>query len=393
MQRRVGPRAPGPADARAGAVPWPGVRVLGMLQVVAGAVALRRLARGRVRHPPLAVPPAPVAAAATVSVVIPARDEAERIGPCLGALRGHPDVLELIVVDDGSSDATAAIAHAHGARVLDGAPLPAGWVGKPWALQQGLEAASGDVVVSLDADTRPRPGLVRALAGALEDADLVTAGCRFACDTAGERWLHPAFLATLVYRFGPSDAAGPPPRPGRLLANGQCTAVRRTALLAAGGYALAAGHMTDDAALARGLAARGWRVRFRDGADLITVDMHQSAREVWREWGRSIALPDVTSARWQAADLAMAWLVLALPPVRLLARRAGAVDRVLLAVRWTLLLGLRRTYARRGAAFWLSPLADPLAVLRLTLSALRPPRRWRGREYGGAAGTAHRSSS
>jgi dolichol-phosphate mannosyltransferase len=101
----------------------------------------------------------------------------------------------------------------------------------------------------------------------------------------------------------------------------------------------------------------------------------------------------VTSARWQAADLAMGWLVLALPPLRLLARRAGAVDRVLLAVRWSLLLGLRRAYARRGAAFWLSPLADPLAVVRLTASALRPPRRWRGREYGGAAGTAHRSPS
>jgi dolichol-phosphate mannosyltransferase len=367
------------------------VRALGLLQGFAGVVALGRLSRGRVRHAPLvAAPPAPLA---TVSVVIPARDEADRIGPCLDALRGERDVLELIVVDDGSSDATAAIARGHGARVLDGAPLPAGWVGKPWALQQGLEAASGDVVVSLDADTRARPGLVRALAAALGDADLVTAGCRFACDTAGERWLHPAFLATLVYRFGPSDAAGRPPRPARLLANGQCTAVRRTALLEAGGYALAAGHMTDDAALARGLAARGWRVRFRDGADLITVDMHESAREVWREWGRSIALPDVTSARWQAADLALCWLVLALPPLRLLARRAGAVDRALLAVRWSLLLGLRRAYARRGAAFWLSPLADPLAVLRLTASALRPPRHWRGREYVGGGSTALRSGS
>jgi dolichol-phosphate mannosyltransferase len=356
------------------------VRALGLLQGFAGVVALGRLSRGRVRHAPLvAATPAPLA---TVSVVIPARDEADRIGPCLDALRGEHDVLELIVVDDGSSDATAAIARGHGARVLDGAPLPAGWVGKPWALQQGLEAASGDVVVSLDADTRARPGLVRALAAALGDADLVTAGCRFACDTAGERWLHPAFLATLVYRFGPSDAAGRPPRPARLLANGQCTAMRRTALLHAGGYALAAGH-----------AARGWRVRFRDGADLITVDMHESAREVWREWGRSIALPDVTSARWQAADLALCWLVLALPALRLLARRAGAVDRALLTVRWSLLLGLHRAYAHRGAAFWLSPLADPLAVLRLTASALRPPRQWRGREYGGAGSTAPRSGS
>jgi dolichol-phosphate mannosyltransferase len=366
------------------------VRALAFAQAAAGAVALGRLARGRRRHPRLAAGlPAP---AASVSVVVPARDEALRIGPCLAALRTDPDVLEVLVVDDGSADATADVARAHGARIVDGAPLPDGWVGKPWALQQGLEAARGELVVSLDADTRPRTGLVRALARALEDADLVTAGCRFACDTAGERFLHPSFLATLVYRFGPSDAAGRAPRPARLLANGQCTAVRRSALLEAGGYALAAGHMTDDAALARGLARRGWRVAFRDGGDLVAVDMHASAREVWREWGRSIALPGVTAPGWQAADLALAWLVLALPPLRVAARRATWVDRVLLAVRWSLLAGLRGAYARRGAPFWLSPLADPLAVLRLTGSALRPARRWRGREYGGAAGTARRSA-
>jgi dolichol-phosphate mannosyltransferase len=367
------------------------VRALLSAQGLAAAVALSRLARGRSRRPPLSVPGEPPAA--SISVVVPARDEAARIGPCLAALAADPDVLEVVVVDDGSSDGTADVARAHGARVVAGAPLPGGWVGKPWALQQGLEAARGEIVVSLDADTRPRPGLARALAAALGDADLVTAGCRFACETAGERWLHPAFLATLVYRFGPSDAAGRPPRPARLLANGQCTAVRRAALLAAGGYAPAARHMTDDAALARALAADGWRIAFHDGAALIDVDMHDSAREVWREWGRSLALPGVTAPGWMAADLALAWLVLALPPLRVLARRAGPLDGALLAVRWSLLVPVRASYARRGAPYWLSPLADPLAVLRLTTSALRPARSWRGREYAGAGGTAARSGS
>jgi dolichol-phosphate mannosyltransferase len=254
-----------------------------------------------------------------------------------------------------------------------------------------LEAARGPVVVALDADTRPRPGLVRALTAALEHADLVTAGCRFVCETAGERWLHPAFLATLVYRFGPSDSAGRPPAPARMVSNGQCTAVRRAELLAAGGYAAAAGHMTDDAALARALARSGWRVAFRDGAALVDVDMHDSAAGVWREWGRSLALPGVTSPAWQAADLALAWLVLALPPLRLAAGRATALDRALLALRFALLVPLRRSYARRGAPYWLSPLADPLAVVRLSASALRPARSWRGREYGGGRRTPARS--
>jgi dolichol-phosphate mannosyltransferase len=204
------------------------------------------------------------------------------------------------------------------------------------------------------------------------------------CDTAGERLLHPAMLATLVYRYGPPDALGSA-SPGRLLINGQCTAARREALIAAGGYAAAAAHLTDDAAHARALARRGWRIAFRDAGDLIAVDMHASAAETWREWGRSLALPDVTPGRWQLADLAVVWLTLGLPPLRLLARRAGRVDLALLALRWLVTLPLASAYARRGLAYWLSPLADPAAAVRLTLSALRPARTWRGRTYPRAA--------
>jgi len=337
--------------------------LLRLAQAGAGAVVLARLARGRSRRPPLA----PARTGRRVSVVIPARDEAARIGPCLAGLAGDPDVLEVVVVDDGSSDATAAIARAAGARVVAGTPR-AGWVGKPWALQQGLEAARGEIVVSLDADTRPRPGLAGALAAALEAADLVTAGARF--EAAG--WVHPAMLATLVYRFGPADAPAPV---SRLVANGQVTAVQREALLAAGGYAAAATHLTDDVALARALARAGWRVAFRDGSALVDVAMTPS------EWARSIALADVTPAAWLAADVAVVWLVQGLPVLRLLAGRPGRLDLALLALRLALLPALAGSYARRGPGFWLSPLADPLAAAALTRSAVRPARTWRGRRY------------
>ena len=349
--------------------------LLTLAQSAAGAVVLARLSRGRRRRPPLAAR----RTAARVSVVIPARDEAGRLGPCLQGLSGDPDVHEVIVVDDGSRDGTADVARAHGARVVTGTERP-GWVGKPWALQQGLEAASGDVVVSLDADTRPSHGLAGALAEALEDADLVTAGARFMCDGPGERLLHPSMLASLVYRYGPSDAEAPV-APGRVLANGQVTAVRRAALLAAGGYAPAAGHMTDDAALARALALAGWRIAFVDGTALVEVRMYASARETWREWGRSIALPDVTPPAWQAADLAVVWLAMALPVLRAAAGRPRRLDVALLALRLALLGPLAGAYTRRGAPYWLSPLADPATAVRLTLSALRPRREWRGRTY------------
>jgi dolichol-phosphate mannosyltransferase len=363
-------------------LPATAARITDGLQAAAAAAAVARLARGRRRRPPLAAAGAP---RVTLSAVVPARDEAARLGPCLDGLLADADLAEVIVVDDASADGTAAVARARGARVVTAGPPPDGWVGKPWALQRGLEAARGDVVISVDADTRPRPGLARALAAALEPADLVSAGARFACDTAGERWLHPAFLTTLVYRYGPPDAE-PQAAPARLVINGQCTAVRRERLLAAGGYGHAAVHMTDDAALARGLARLGWRVAFHDGGGLIAVDMHASAAETWREWGRSLALPDVTSPAWRAGDLAVVWLALALPVVRLLARRTRPLDRGLLALRLVLLAALAPAYERRGPAFWLSPLADPLAALRLTWSAVRPARRWRGRTYGRRTG-------
>jgi dolichol-phosphate mannosyltransferase len=358
-------------------------------RAAATAVALGRLGAGRRRRPALV--PAPVGDR-VVSVVIPARDEAARLGACLEGLRGDRDVGEVIVVDDGSRDATAAIAEDAGARVLTAPALPAGWVGKPWALEQGLRAARGEIVVFLDADTIPRPGLIGALAAALKDVDLVTAGARFRCDTAGERWLHPAMLTTLVYRYGPPDADRPV-GPRRLIVNGQCVAVRRRALAEAGGFTAAAGHMTDDAALARSLARRGWRIAFRDGGALLLVDMHGSIAETWREWGRSIGLPDVTSRAARLGDLALVWLVLAGPVLRTLARRGDRLDRALLLVRGAILAATAAGYERRGPAYWLSPLADPVAAVALTRSALRPTRAWRGRVYPAAAGTASRSRS
>ena len=314
--------------------------MLAAAQAVAAAVVLRRLARGRRRRPPLRG----AATDRSVTVVIPAREEAGRIGPCLEALRGE----DVIVVDDDSADGTAQVARRHGARVIQRGPAPPGWVGKPWALQKGVEAATGEVVVCLDADTRPKPGLLGALAQELDEFDFVTVGPRFVCEGGLERWLHASLLASLVYRYGPLDIDRPP-----RVANGQCTATRREWFLAQGGYGLAVGYSTDDVALIRALSGR---VAFRDGADLLEVKMHDSVREVWREWGRSIGLRDVESPWPHVAVLALAMIPL-------------------LPVRIALLFALRRSYTRHGLAFWLSPLADPLAILRLIVP---PARTWRG---------------
>src|SRR4051812_42388245 len=96
-----------------------------LAQGVAAGVVLARLGRGRTRRAPLTAAASPV----PVSVVIPARDEAARIGPCLDGLLADPDVFEVLVVDDGSTDGTGALARARGARVVEAGEPPSGWVG------------------------------------------------------------------------------------------------------------------------------------------------------------------------------------------------------------------------------------------------------------------------
>ena len=165
------------------------------------------------------------------------------------------------------------------------------------------------------------------------------------------------------------------------MANGQCTVFRREALVAAGGFAAAASHLTDDVALARHLAALGWRVGFLDGTRAIDVRMHDSLAETWRDWGRSLPMPDVTSPGRQVADLAVVLLAQALPLARLVTGRADVLDVVLLLLRVGTLVGIRRAYRRPGPGFWLSPLADLPVAARLVQGAVRPERTWRGRHY------------
>lgn len=368
----------------------PQASLLTLVRVVAAGAVLRRVAMAARRRPPLRSAPAG-AALPTISVVVPARDEAARIGPLLDALRSAPGVAEVLVVDDESRDATAQVAASGGARVLTGRALPEGWAGKAWALQQGLEAATGDWVVMLDADTRPAPELPSALvARALADGlDLVSVGGRFECPTLGAIWLHPAMLTTLVHRFGPAGSTART-EPGRVLANGQCMAAQRERLVAAGGLAPVAGQVVEDVALARHLAAEGWNVAMLDGAALLTTRMFDDLGHTWRGWARSLALPGVEPVPRQLVDLVVLVLAQALPVLRLVARRADLVDLVLLVTRLGTLRGTASAYDLPGraqrAAYALSPLADPVAVAAVATGVARPllGRRhvWRGRTYG-----------
>ena len=377
------------------------INALAVAQVLGLVLLLLRLLPGRRRRPPVSPRLHIDGAEGAVSIVVATLDEAHRVGPCLDGLVEQGSVVrEILVVDSGSTDGTAALVLAAAIRdprirLLRDDPLPDGWVGKVWALQHGLRHASGDWVLGIDADTIPHRGLAAgALAAALElRYDAVSFAPRFRIATTAERWLQPALLVTLVYRFG---ATGLDPDPERVMANGQCFLARRDVLNAAGGYISARASFCDDVTLARHLARSGRRVGFLDGSRLYDVRSYTSALETWREWGRSLDLKDASSRWRQWGDVLFLLVVQGTPIPALLSiaalRLAGdsavaltpvlILSAVLLAVRILLQRALAPSYERRGLAFWLSPTADPLAAFRILLSTLRTPRSWRGRQYG-----------
>ncbi len=190
-------------------------------------------------------------------------------------------------------------------------------------------------------------------------------------------------LTTLVYRFGPPGSR--PRMADRTMANGQCMVVRREPFLDRGGLTAVAGHLVEDVALAREMAQDDAAVEFLDATGLLTVRMFESFHDVWRGWGRSLALPGVEPRRRQMVDLGVIVVAQVLPLPRLLARRGDVLDVVLACARLGTLVGTRRAYDRADTAYWLSPLADPLAALAIARGIVRPRQVWRGRYYGSSS--------
>ena len=387
-----------------------GAVALGLLlcQGTACLILLSRLVKGAVRRPPLTPQLATPDRSGSVSVVVPTLNEVDRIAPCLQGLSQQGAVVqEILIVDSNSQDGTrelvkeAARADSRFKLMTDD-PLPAGWVGRPWALHWGFlsSSAESEWILGVDADTQPQPGLVNSLVTAAieEGYDLVSLSPQFILNDAGEWWLQPALLMTLLYRFDSSGVRSQ--SPDRVMANGQCFLARRVVLEQLGGYTSAAGSFCDDVTLARNAARQGFKVGFLDGAKVIRVRMYAGIAETWREWGRSLDLKDATTKPQLWSDLALLFLVQGLPiPLTIAFWSLGgwensfltlqlAIDLnlFLVIVRFALLLAIYPSYAREGFSlaslcFWLSPLADPLAVLRIFLSAFGQPKQWRGRVY------------
>jgi dolichol-phosphate mannosyltransferase len=379
-----------------------------LVQVPATAILLSRLLKGPRRHPPIQPQQPTPDMLGSVSVVVPTLNEALRISPLLAGLSQQSyEVREIIVVDSRSKDGTPDLVKAAQQqdprfRLLTDDPLPPGWVGRPWALHNGFlySAEGSEWFLGMDADTVPHPGLVAGLVqtATAQGYDLVSLSPQFVLKYPGECWLQPALLMTLLYRFDPAGINTE--QPERVMANGQCFLCRRSVLAAVNGYSSASSSFCDDVTLARHIAAQGFKVGFLDGAKVLKVRMYEGAMETWKEWGRSLDLKDASPRAHIWGDL---WLLSAVQGLPLLvvltylllssplsysfnpSALLLGLNLFLLVIRFALLLAIApsydRTNARGGWLFWLSPLADPLAVVRIFLSAFRTPREWRGRKY------------
>jgi hopene-associated glycosyltransferase HpnB len=205
-----------------------------------------------------------------VTAVIPARDEADVVGRAVGSLLGQAKDLDVVLVDDQSSDGTAEAARRAAAElgaaerltVLSGRPLPPGWTGKLWALQQGIDhvlarRAPPEFLLLTDADIAYAPATLPGLVAEARAGGLVLNSrmAKLCCANPAERFLIPAFIFffQMLYPFAWVN------RPAHAIAAaaGGCMLLRREALLAAGGIEAIRGELIDDCALARRMKAQG----------------------------------------------------------------------------------------------------------------------------------------
>ena len=383
-----------------------GLSLLELLQFTWPWVLLPPLLALRARHSrslddyPEAAPDDPP----LVSVIVPARDEAHNIGRCVRSILDNRwPRLELIVVDDHSTDGTADVARevAGGdARliVVANPELPADWFGKQWACATGARTARGSILAFVDADTALAPDLVPRTANAMlaRGADLLSVAGRQELGSFWERVVQPQVFSVLLARFGGTETVSRARRPVDKIANGQCLFVRREAYDAVGGHASVRHNVAEDLKLAQHMTAEGRQVHLVLGVEQLSTRMYTSLRELVRGWRKNVFAGGRESVPLGAAGRMLFPLLLLvpplywlLPPLALLLALAGVGGAALLA------LGVVGTAA--SLLWWAivyftideSPLyaftypLGALVMLGISLQAIARGRNvsWKGRAY------------
>lgn len=242
-------------------------------------------------YPAHAPPDAP-----RLSVIVPARDEARNIARCVRSILDTTYAeVELLVVDDHSTDGTAALARAAAAgdprlRVLPNPPLPPGWMGKQWACATGAAAATGTILCFADADTAHAPDLLPRTVAAMRarQAALLSVAGRQELGTFWEKVVQPQVFAVIAGRYGGGDRVSRARRPVDKIANGQCLLMTRTAYDQVGGHAAVRDVVVEDLKLAQRTAALGLPVHLVVGERQLTTRMYTSLPELVRGWRKNV---------------------------------------------------------------------------------------------------------
>lgn len=327
-----------------------------------------------------------------VSVLVPARNEAGRIAACLDAL-GAQDYanLEVLVLDDCSEDTTAEIARSFegrvpGLRVLEGAPLPDGWIGKPHACAQLAREARGAWLLFTDADVALAPdGVRRGLALARGNgADLLTALPAQRTETFAEGLTIP-LLYFLVAGFLPMFAMPFLRSPRLAAASGQFMLFRREAYERIGGHEAVRGAIVEDVALAFAVRRAELRLVIANGAEIANCRMYTGWRDVVEGFSKNAFAGAGGSAAVLGLIILIAAAAFVVPPVGLLVAPSAwfAVETALaLAARLALAVAFRNPLWSAVLHPVAVVVALGIAVRSFWLTRFGGGVAWRGRRYG-----------
>jgi cellulose synthase/poly-beta-1,6-N-acetylglucosamine synthase-like glycosyltransferase len=237
----------------------------------------------------------------SLTVVIPAFNEADNIGSCLASvLSSDPPCQhwQVVVVDDGSTDTTSEVAVATARAcsttsaeftLLDAGPRPAGerWVGKNWACTRAMDRVQSEWVLFVDADVCLKPDAIRrALNQAMaEEVDLFSLAPRLVCGCLAE-WMVQPIMASLLGLGFPIVAANNP-NSTVAFAAGPFMLFRRSAYVAIGGHRELASEVVEDLALARRIKQSGYRLRYLLGLDVVDLRMYKDLASLWEGWTKN----------------------------------------------------------------------------------------------------------
>ena len=329
-----------------------------------------------------------------ISVIVPARNEETSLGACLESLTGQQDVaFEVIVVDDGSTDRTAAIARSFpGVKLIQARLLPEGWSGKSNAVYTGAQQARGEWLLFTDADTIHLPGsLTRALAEAKRyGVEMLSYSPAQELNRFIQRAVMPVIFAELASAYRPREVSNP--NLPAAAANGQYLLITREAYDAVGGHAAIATCLLEDVELARAVKHSGRRIRFRFGGDAVRARMYRNFPQLVEGWTKNLALLFKNPARLAITRLLE--FVVIVCGLAFAGRNRGDVFRAVPAAIAVALIYLN--FLRRVLTAHADALCNALALFGLPIFSYlllrselyyrwRKSVTWKGRQYSTAA--------